>query len=62
MRPLASLIALLALGLGLAACTTYDPEDQPYAAHYCSAPPDQIYDGNSAVPHPMQCYQCGVCY
>ena len=62
MRRLATLIVLLALSAALAACADYGPPGQPYAVNYCNNPPDQSYVNSTAIPHPMQCYQCGVCY
>jgi len=58
-----SVAALLVLAGLLSACSPYDPPDQPYVAQYCDYPPEQVYGGAPvAIPHPMRCFQCGVCY
>jgi hypothetical protein len=56
-------VALLVLAGLLSACTDYYPPDRPYDVQYCDSPPGQAYGGAPvALPHPMQCFECGACY
>ena len=58
-----TIAALLVLAGLLSACAFYDPPDRPYNVQYCDYPPGQAYFSTPvALPHPMQCFQCGACY
>jgi hypothetical protein len=59
-RTVAVLLALAGL---LSACADQYPPDRPYDVQYCDGPPGQVYGGSPVIlPHPMRCFDCGVCY
>ena len=58
-----TIAALLILAGLLSACAPYDPPDRPYNVQNCDYPPGQAYFAAPvALPHPMQCFECGACY
>ena len=58
-----TIAALLVLAGLLSACAIYDPPDRPYSVQNCDYPPGQAYFATPvALPHPMQCFECGACY